>query len=109
LWKKIPASCLQFLAPPVRIFYEAGGGTPLSHPHRKEQTTHAVYSGTVVQAVWHQQPAQIAAASAEGIFCLIIFGKEVCFMFTALRDLFYNLFPINLPGIWWILSERWFL
>ena len=26
-------------------------------------------------------------------------------MFTALRDLFYNLFPINLPGIWWILSE----
>ena len=28
-------------------------------------------------------------------------------MFTALRDLFYNLFPINLPGIWWILSERW--
>ena len=30
-------------------------------------------------------------------------------MFTALRDLFYNLFPINLPGIWWILSERWFL
>ena len=49
------------------------------------------------------------AASAEGIFCLIIFGKEVCFMFTALRDLFYNLFPINLPGIWWILSERWFL
>jgi len=26
-------------------------------------------------------------------------------MFTALRDLFY----INLPGIWWILSERWFL
>lgn len=86
-----------------------GRGTPLSHPHRKEQTTHAVYSGTVAQAVWHQQPAQIAAASAEGIFCLIIFGKEVCFMFTALRDLFYNLFPINLPGIWWILSERWFL
>ena len=30
-------------------------------------------------------------------------------MFTALRDLFYNLFPINLPGIWWILSERLFL
>ena len=30
-------------------------------------------------------------------------------MFTALRDLFYNLFPINLPGIWLILSERWFL
>ena len=45
----------------------------------------------------------------KAIFCLIIFGKEVCFMFTALRDLFYNLFPINLPGIWWILSERWFL
>ena len=30
-------------------------------------------------------------------------------MFTALRDLFCNLFPVNLPGIWWILSERWFL
>ena len=30
-------------------------------------------------------------------------------MFTALRDLFYYLFPIHLPGIWWILSERWFL
>ena len=30
-------------------------------------------------------------------------------MFTALRDLFCNLFPINRPGIWWILSERWFL
>ena len=30
-------------------------------------------------------------------------------MFTALRVLFYNLFHINLPGIWWILSERWFL
>ena len=29
-------------------------------------------------------------------------------MFAALRDLFYNLFPINLPGIWWILSERFF-
>ena len=45
----------------------------------------------------------------KAFFCLIIFGKEICFMFTALRDLFYNLFPINLPGIWWILSERWFL
>ena len=30
-------------------------------------------------------------------------------MFTALRDLFYNLVPNTLPGIWWILSERWFL
>ena len=30
-------------------------------------------------------------------------------MFTALRYLFCNLFPSNLPGIWWILSERWFL
>ena len=30
-------------------------------------------------------------------------------MFTALHDLSYNPFPINLPGIWWILSERWFL
>ena len=30
-------------------------------------------------------------------------------MFTALRDLFYCRFPINLRGIWWILSERWFL
>ena len=57
----------------------------------------------------------------KAIFCLISLmtlpvpnhrnaeEKEVCFMFTALRDLFYNLFPINLPGIWWILSERWFL
>ena len=27
-------------------------------------------------------------------------------MFNTLRDLFYNLFPINLPGIWWIISER---
>ena len=30
-------------------------------------------------------------------------------MFTALRDLFYNLFPMNLPLILWIVSERWFL
>ena len=30
-------------------------------------------------------------------------------MFTALRDLFYNMIPINLQGIRWILTERWFL
>lgn len=27
-------------------------------------------------------------------------------MFNAVLDLFYNLFPINLPGIWWMLTER---
>ena len=30
-------------------------------------------------------------------------------MFTALRDLFCNQFRETLSGIWWILSERWFL
>lgn len=30
-------------------------------------------------------------------------------MFTALWDLICNLLPINLPGIWWIISERFFL
>lgn len=29
-------------------------------------------------------------------------------MFHALWDVICNLLPINLPGIWWILSERFF-